>query len=387
MAQVISLKRGFKRVFEDQEPKQEKKRRLKGQGSVYLRGNIYWIQYRANGKVYNESAKTDKKMEAIDLLKIKAGEIALGHRPSRDFDKTTFEDLKELYFINFERRQKKDRERADGIMTLLEGTFGGYRVSDISEKLIGKYEQTRFREDVKPTTVNRELSVLRAMLRLGVKHKVVSADRMPVIEMHSPSDPRQGFIEREQYEKLFDALPAWLQPVLTFAFQTAWRKEEVLGLKWEFVDLKERQIILPSRMSKNGKARPIYADDAVYKLLEAQKQRQIEDGAESFPFVFYRIRSTGGSRTERKENRHPERIGDFKKIWTKACEKAGLEGLLFHDLRRSAAREMVRNGYGERVAMEVGGWKTKSMLDRYNIVSLEDQKAAAQRRAEKINYR
>jgi len=270
---------------------------------------------------------------------------------------------------------------------LLEGAFGRYRVSDITEKLIGKYEQTRFKEKVKPTTVNRELSVLRAMLRLGVKHKVVSADRMPVIEMHSPSDPRQGFIEREQYEKLFDALPAWLQPVLTFAFQTAWRKEEVLGLKWEFVDLKERQIILPSRMSKNGKARPIYADDPVFNVLERQKQRQIEDGAESFPFVFHRMRSTGGSRTERKENAHPERIGDFKKIWAKACEKAGLEGLLFHDLRRSAAREMVRNGYGERVAMEVGGWKTKSMLDRYNIVSLEDQKSAAQRRAEKINYR
>jgi hypothetical protein len=69
---------------EEQEPKQEKKRMLKGQGSVYLRGNIYWIQYRTDGKVYSESAKTDKKMEAIDYLKKKTGEIALGSSAKAD---------------------------------------------------------------------------------------------------------------------------------------------------------------------------------------------------------------------------------------------------------------------------------------------------------------
>ena len=237
-----------------------------------------------------------------------------------------------------------------------------------------------------PSFLN-SLEVLNSMLHLGVRHKVVSADRMPVIEMHSPSEPRQGFIEREQYEKLLDALPEWLKPVLTFAFQTGWRKGEILGLKWEHIDMKERQITLPSRMSKNGKARPIYADDLVYRVLEGQKQRQIEDGAEFFPLVFHRMRSTGGSRTERKENAHPERIGDFKKIWVKACKKAGLEGLLFHDLRRSGIREMVRSGYSERVAMEISGHRTRIVFDRYNIVSLEDQKAAAVRRTGKINYR
>ena len=127
--------------------------------------------------------------------------------------------------------------------------------------------------------------------------------------------------------------------------------------------------------------------DCSLQLLEGQKQRQIEDGAESFPFVLHRMRSTGGSGAERKQNRHPERIGEFKKIWGKACEKAGLEGLLFHDLRRSGIGEMVRNGYSERVAMEISGHKTRIVFDRYNIVSLEDQKVAARRRTEKINYR
>ncbi|MBN1103698.1 MAG: site-specific integrase, partial [Deltaproteobacteria bacterium] len=197
-----------------------------------------------------------------------------------------------------------------------------------------------------------------------------------------------GFIEREQHEKLLSVSPEWFKPVLTFAFQTGWRKEEILGLEWAHVDMKERQINLPGRKTKSGYSRPIYADDVVYSVLKDQQRKQFAAGARTFEYVFHRMRSTGGSRTERKKNQHPERIGNFKKVWAKACKAAGLEGLLFHDLRRSAIREMVRNGYSERVAMEISGHKTRSVFDRYNIVDLEDQRVAAERRIGKIanNY-
>jgi integrase len=241
----------------------EKRRRLKGEGSVYLRGNTYWIQYRAEGKVYNESAKTDKKMEAVDLLKKKVGEIAQGKKPSRDFEKTSFDDLKKVYLSNFKKKGKRDKRRADIAIEHLEGFFKGLRAINITERQIEEYAQKRVATDVGPTTVNREWSVLRAMFHLAVRYKMVSPERAPFIEMHSPAEPRQGFIERGQYEKLLEALPEWLKPVLTFAFQTGWRKEEILGLKWEYIDMKERQITLPGRMSKSGQARPIYADDVV----------------------------------------------------------------------------------------------------------------------------
>jgi integrase len=73
-----------------------------------------------------------------------------------------------------------------------------------------------------------------------------------------------------------------------------------------------------------------------------------------------------------------ERIVDFRKAWASACEKAGVEGLIFHDLRRSAARNMRRAGVPENTIMKIAGWKTPAMFRRYDIQDGRDIQRAAE---------
>jgi len=69
-------------------------------------------------------------------------------------------------------------------------------------------------------------------------------------------------------------------------------------------------------------------------------------------------------------------IGEFRKSWATACRKANLPDKLFHDLRRTGVRNMIRAGVPQSVAMAISGHRTISMFLRYNITSDQDMREA-----------
>jgi hypothetical protein len=129
------------------------------------------------------------------------------------------------------------------------------------------------------------------------------------------------------------------------------------------VDLKAKRIRLEPGTTKNkeGRSLPVYGE--MLKSLQSEKE----------------IRDAEYPECQAVFQRHGKQVKNFRKAWASACECADLAGLLFHDLRRTAVRNMVRAGIPEKIAMQISGHKTRSVFDRYNIVSDRDLDLAAQR--------
>jgi integrase len=328
---------------------------------------VWWVKYYRHGKPYRESSKSTKRDDAQRLLARRLGEISEGKLPGVCFDRVKWDEIAGDYLRHFKLSGNRAVERTEMALAHLNRHFAGMRVPNITSSAIDRYIETRQGDGVANGTINRELAVLRAALYLGARQTPPKVNRVPHIPMLGGSGPRQGFFEDHEYRAVLAKLPAYLRPVLTFGYCTGWRKEEILSLTWAQVDRLQGIVRLEPGMTKNREARTLYLDDGLRALIEAQWARRENMGAK-LPWVFLNEKGT-------------DRIRSLDCRWQTACRKAGCPGKLFHDLRRTACRNMVRAGVPERVAMMVSGHKTRRIFDNYNIVSEADLRLAANRHA------
>lgn len=214
-------------------------------------------------------------------------------------------------------------------------------------------------------TINRELSALKRMFNLGARQTPPKVALVPYIPMLKENNIREGFFEHGEFLALRENLPNYLKGFVTFGYKTGWRLSEIAGLTWDHVDIKNGIVRFEADMVKNDQPRTVYLDDEIRAILQGQQEARRNQG-QICPYVFPSTEGTG-------------QIKDFRSAWLTGCKKAKIGHRIFHDLRRTAVRNMVRSGVPERVAMMVSGHKTRSVFDRYNIVNDADLKLAAHR--------
>lgn len=330
----------------------------RGMGCVYKRGRVYWIRYYLQGRPYSESSNSDNETDAKRLLKKRLGEMADGRFIGPRADKVLLKELCEDLLNDYRINGKRSLNKANISVKHLLNFFGQARAKDVSTDRIKEYIARRQAEGISNAEINRELAALKRAFNLGVQAERIY--RKPHIPMLKENNIRKGFFEHGDFLAVREALPDHLKPVVTFAYITGWRKEEVLSLRWNQVDRQAGIVRIDPGITKGGEGRNVFLEGELREVIEGQWRKRLL----YCPYVFHR-------------DGKPIRV--FRKAWLKALEATGLRGKLFHDLRRTAVRNMVRAGVPERVAMMISGHKTRSIFERYNIVSESDLKEAARR--------
>jgi len=330
----------------------------------------WWMKFYINGRPVRESTGTTKKKAAQRILDDREGRAARGEPVLPRADKIRYgevaEDLRQHYRTSGER----DMTEAEKRLKHLDAFFTGYRIGNIGGAEAAKYVDARQAAGAANGTINRELGVLVKMLRLAYERQKLL--RVPIIRKLREAAPRSGFVERPMLEAIVRHLPEPHALAIRLCYTLAWRRSEVFELQWRHVDLERGTVRLAPGESKNGEGRTAFLTANL--LDQLRKHRAKVEALQRalgrvLPDVFVHLNG----------NRVGQRVGSFRKRWDKALRAAGAPGLLVHDLRRSGIRNLVRAGVSEHTAMKISGHLTRSVFDRYDIVSESDLRAAAQR--------
>jgi integrase len=362
---------------------------------VYRRAKSpnWWIDYMGPlpdgswGRI-RESVKTTDFDKAKRLLDRRRRAVANHRDGIRRFqgpaqERVTVGEILDNLERHYETRKLKSLRSVKARRAHIRRAFGFRRAAQVTRTVIDNYIAARRAEKIKnkkgkvlknkdgedrytaEATIDRETELIHRALTLGQEDGLVAYVPRVTHLVKGHANAKQGFVERADFIALLVQLPSQvLRDVVTFAYWTGMRKGEILSLNWDGYDHATKTITLQAARAKTGHGRVIRCSQN--PELVALLDRRLAARRLDSPLIFHN-----------GEGRH---VGNFSTTWGRALRNAEV-AFAFHDLRRTAIRNMVRAGVPERVAMEISGHRTRAIFDRYNIVSGKDLDDAMAKRA------
>jgi integrase len=332
----------------------DKKRREHGSGTFKKRGDgKYLLRYRipASGKRINKTIAATNDKAASASLRTWITEVANGgYRDST----ITMNRLFDLYEADLKRRERASYENVKLKLTkYLRPRLGEREASSVKRSDILAYTDQRLGEGAENATINRELSYIVRAFTLGIEDGVMNS-HPKVTKLDESGNVRLGFVEHETFLALLHALPQHLKFLWVCGYYWGMRKGELCKLRREWARLDEASPIIkiPGTVTKNGKPRTI----PIYGELVGWFEMARAEWADSpgCPWIF---------------TYKGKRLKNPKTAFERAVTDAGYPELMFHDLRRTAVRNMERAGVPRAEAMQISGHRTEAVYKRYDIAS------------------
>lgn len=322
---------------------------------LFQRGDVWWIDFTTpHGERVRRSAGTSDKVSAqeyLDRLKVRYWEQQrLGVKPQRSWQEAAVRWVKET-------SHKRTHGKDVAMLRWLHRYLGHLMLSQVTREVVEKIADKRA-EESSPSTANRTLALLRAILRRA-KDDWEWIDHIPKVRLYREPKKRICFLSPDEARRLLAELPLHLREMAQFALATGLRQRNVSFLRWDQVDMIRRVAWIHPDEAKAGRAIGVPLNEDALDVL----RRRLGSHRE-YVFTFQ------GKPVERCST----------KAWKRAVERAGIDpGFRWHDLRHTWASWHVQNGTPLQELMELGGWASYEMVLRYAHLAADHLRGAAGR--------
>lgn len=325
---------------------------------LFKRKKIWWMNFTYQGRQIRKSTGTsDRQLADAILSKVKVKIVEGQYFDRLEEQERTFKEMMERYVQ--ERAVEvsgHSSRRARYILAHLLPVFGTKTLAEVSVKDIAAYKGMRQQEEAKPATIVKEMALMKAAFNVAIREWEWCRDN-PVcrVTFGRINNARVRYLDDVTFERVVQACPSWLQPIVVVARYTGMRRENLVTLQWQQVDLERKLITLDH--TKNGDRLGVPLCDPVVKVLQEARRTR----GKPFGQVFGPI------------------TGDAVGIaFRRACQRIEIADFRFHDLRHTFASSLVQRGVDLYRVQRLLGHRDGRMTQRYAHLAPDNLRDAVQ---------